>query len=268
MVDDHGEEPKNTSSKAVIMNDRSAGRPVRKPSGGPKAAAPNVLADFLEQPERPPGMLHYHEVQGFLFAVATAPELVRPSEWMPIVFGGEEAEYADLEEARTILAALMALYNDVNASVRSARPALPLDCRFRKDASANLADDAPVSRWSRGFMRGYQWLRDDWDECVPDEHERDFVAMIMALSFFGSEALAASFLKEIGQDDLHSGAVRFRRVFPDALAEFARIARLIQDVLLKHGVPAAPPPKPKVGRNDPCPCGSGRKYKKCCGAAA
>jgi SWIM/SEC-C metal-binding protein len=31
------------------------------------------------------------------------------------------------------------------------------------------------------------------------------------------------------------------------------------------------PPTPlrnpvKVGRNDPCPCGSGRKYKKCCGA--
>lgn len=32
----------------------------------------------------------------------------------------------------------------------------------------------------------------------------------------------------------------------------------------------APPPKPyrappRVGRNDPCPCGSGKKYKKCCG---
>ena len=24
----------------------------------------------------------------------------------------------------------------------------------------------------------------------------------------------------------------------------------------------------KVGRNDPCPCGSGKKYKKCCGKAA
>jgi uncharacterized protein YecA (UPF0149 family) len=22
---------------------------------------------------------------------------------------------------------------------------------------------------------------------------------------------------------------------------------------------------PKIGRNDPCPCGSGRKYKRCCG---
>ncbi len=26
--------------------------------------------------------------------------------------------------------------------------------------------------------------------------------------------------------------------------------------------------QPKVGRNDPCPCGSGAKFKKCCGAAA
>jgi preprotein translocase subunit SecA len=26
--------------------------------------------------------------------------------------------------------------------------------------------------------------------------------------------------------------------------------------------------KPKVNRNDPCPCGSGKKYKKCCGANA
>lgn len=25
-------------------------------------------------------------------------------------------------------------------------------------------------------------------------------------------------------------------------------------------------PEPKVGRNDPCPCGSGKKYKKCCGS--
>ena len=25
---------------------------------------------------------------------------------------------------------------------------------------------------------------------------------------------------------------------------------------------------PKVGRNDPCPCGSGRKYKQCCAAGA
>ncbi|MEI7455530.1 MAG: YchJ family metal-binding protein [Nitrosomonadales bacterium] len=33
-------------------------------------------------------------------------------------------------------------------------------------------------------------------------------------------------------------------------------------------VGANPPPRQvvKIGRNDPCPCGSGKKYKKCCGA--
>jgi len=30
--------------------------------------------------------------------------------------------------------------------------------------------------------------------------------------------------------------------------------------------PAAPVKKKKIGRNEPCPCGSGKKYKKCCGA--
>lgn len=31
------------------------------------------------------------------------------------------------------------------------------------------------------------------------------------------------------------------------------------------GVKSAPATSDKVGRNDPCPCGSGQKYKKCCG---
>ncbi|MCI0480557.1 MAG: SEC-C domain-containing protein, partial [Candidatus Dadabacteria bacterium] len=39
-----------------------------------------------------------------------------------------------------------------------------------------------------------------------------------------------------------------------------------------EGPPARPVPvqrdMPKVGRNDPCPCGSGKKYKKCCGKTA
>ncbi|MCY4042876.1 MAG: preprotein translocase subunit SecA [Candidatus Dadabacteria bacterium] len=55
---------------------------------------------------------------------------------------------------------------------------------------------------------------------------------------------------------------------PDLEAEAPR------DVFLSSGGEPAPAPQPappvrrsaeKVGRNDPCPCGSGKKYKKCCG---
>jgi len=34
----------------------------------------------------------------------------------------------------------------------------------------------------------------------------------------------------------------------------------------KRGGVATRITKPKIGRNEPCPCGSGKKYKKCCGA--
>jgi uncharacterized protein YecA (UPF0149 family) len=42
----------------------------------------------------------------------------------------------------------------------------------------------------------------------------------------------------------------------------ARITSKLESLV---GVPAGGVVK-KPGRNDPCPCGSGKKYKKCCGA--
>ncbi|MBQ2707482.1 MAG: SEC-C domain-containing protein [Clostridia bacterium] len=45
-------------------------------------------------------------------------------------------------------------------------------------------------------------------------------------------------------------------------------AQLFHGIEVVHPVGVngtAPARTPKVGRNDPCPCGSGKKYKKCCG---
>jgi len=36
----------------------------------------------------------------------------------------------------------------------------------------------------------------------------------------------------------------------------------------KISIPQARKEAPKAGRNDPCPCGSGKKYKNCCGRTA
>lgn len=234
----------------------------RKPSGA------NTLAQFLADPSRPPGTLGYHELQGFLFAVASAPDLVRPSEWMPEVFGGKEAGFADLDEAQAILPELMALYNAVNTSVASERAALPVDCRFRRNVLANLDADAPVSMWARGFVHGHQWLEEDWAPYVPDEFDQDFGMVIMTLSFFATPTLARAFVKELGRTDLVETAALFRRAFPDALAEYARLGRSISTVLMEHAAANPPRASVKAGRNDPCPCGSGRKYKKCCGAVS
>ena len=61
---------------------------------------------------------------------------------------------------------------------------------------------------------------------------------------------------------------------PAELEAMERRQRQAARVTLSHGGPAAPEKietvrrdGDKVGRNDPCPCGSGKKYKKCHGRA-
>jgi uncharacterized protein len=226
-----------------------------------------MLRSFLDHPARPAGTLRYHELQGFLFTIASAPELVRPSEWMPIVFGDHEAGYESLAEAKAVLGELMALYNSINEAVGEDRAALPADCNFRAETLANLEDTSPVAEWSRGFLRGHQWLEESWEPYVPDDLEEESATTLMALSFFASRKLAEAFLAETGQPDLKVMAEAIRSVFPDAVASYAHLGRSIHKALMEHrGIKTEPRRVVKTGRNDPCSCGSGKKSKKCCGA--
>ena len=57
-------------------------------------------------------------------------------------------------------------------------------------------------------------------------------------------------------------------VFPEAMREFAHLGWSIYQARLESGDLDTAPARPiKIGRNDPCPCGSGKKFKKCCGGA-
>ena len=93
-------------------------------------------------------------------------------------------------------------------------------------------------------------------------------ATLTALSFFSSREMAESFHAEAarGEQSLEAMADAIHRVLPTAVAQYAYMGRSIATVLVE---PDADTPVPtrdtKVGRNDPCPCGSGKKYKKCCG---
>ena len=68
---------------------------------------------------------------------------------------------------------------------------------------------------------------------------------------------------------LESFAETFRKLFPEALAEYAGIGMAIWDVIQKERASPFEGTVTEVrsGRNEPCPCGSGKKYKRCCGAS-
>ena len=89
------------------------------------ASDPSTLRAFLEHPSRPAGTLSYHALQGFLFTVVSAPEAIPVSEWVPIIFAGEDVDYASVDEANAVLGQIMALSNTINAAVLTRRPDLP-----------------------------------------------------------------------------------------------------------------------------------------------
>ncbi len=217
---------------------------------------------------RPAGTLTYHELQGFLFTIVSAPDLIQPSEWIPIIFAEEDADYSNLDEANEILGQIMALYNTINASVLDPPTLLPADCPLRDDVLANFEEDAPIAQWSRGFLRGHQWLEELWED-LPEEMAEELDATLMALAFFSSRQMAEDFHAEdtSSEQSFEAMADAIHRVVPAAVAQYAHMGRSIAEVLAEHDAEAAEPThQTKVGRNDPCPCGSGKKYKNCCGA--
>lgn len=227
-----------------------------------------ALRDFLEHPSRPADTLSYHETQGFLFTVAAAPELVQPSEWLPIIFAEHDPGYSSLEEANQILGELMEVYNDINRGVLEEHPSLPSDCTVYPNVLDNLEPSAPLSRWCRGFLIGYEWLEELWDVEMPDDMDEEVGAMLMTLSFFASRKLAESFHREVANESgsLETFASELLTLLPDAIGEYAHIGRTVLAGAYAEAARQEPRTVTKVGRNDPCPCQSGKKFKKCCGA--
>ena len=117
----------------------------------------------------------------------------------------------------------------------------------------------------------HTWLEQLWEDFVPDELDKELGAILMVLSFFTSQEVAAELVAESGAeaDSPDEMAARMIEILPEAMAGYAHMGRTIDEVRRNHEAEVSPAParSVKIGPNQPCPCGSGRKYKKCCGAA-
>ncbi|MDE3098755.1 MAG: preprotein translocase subunit SecA [Verrucomicrobiota bacterium] len=76
-----------------------------------------------------------------------------------------------------------------------------------------------------------------------------------------------NFLKNVPQQTLHQSASAFGGGATNAppASETARGSDIVSEAAAAEEKARPVRTGPKVGRNDPCPCGSGRKYKHCCG---
>ena len=229
-----------------------------------------TLQAFLAAPERPHGTFSYGELAGFLFTVCCAPELVPPSEWLPLVFAWEDANYSGMPEANEILWAMMALHNHISRQLRQGAPSLPPGCEMRDDAVADLLPDAPVSGWARGFATGHEWLTEQWAP-TPEKLADELGSILMVLSFFGNRDVAEAYRKEFfpHEERLEVLAAEIRELFPASMAGYAELGRAVGEQI--PGRTDRPQPSTggaEVAADDPCPCGSGKAYERCCGSHA
>jgi uncharacterized protein len=224
-----------------------------------------ILQTFLAAPGRSGQSVTYCEAVGFLYVVVCSPEMINPSEWLPVIIS--EDALGDFEEQKTqeVLGALMSLYNELNRQVQEFDVSLPSGCRFHDNPEGNFNADAPMRQWCRGFVGGHQWLEDVWNEHIPEAMLDEFGALFVALSFFADREAAAELHGESGdaeEGSLAEMAADLQTHFPAAMASFAQLSYDIQSTLREQT--QAPARSNKTGRNEPCPCGSGKKYKKCC----
>ncbi len=243
--------------------------PPRSPSPSDRAA----LEAFLEDSTRDHGAMTLRELLGFFFALACAPEMVPPSKWIPFVFGDDDGPTFDDEpQAEQIMAALMGLYNEVNTGVFERDVSLPPECPLRADRMANLEPNAPIGEWCRGFQEGHVWLGGIWESALPTDIAAALDSDLVTLMFFASPTLADQVVADEGAPfaSVEEAAEMFGDLFEGAMASYASLGRSIHESLVRESHDGRLPNEPymapePIGRNDPCPCGSGKKFKKCCG---
>jgi yecA family protein len=256
--------------------------PERRPAKSPGTSGPKThLKAFLARPSNPPGVFSYHALQGFMFAVASAPRLVEPHEWLALVLG--DAIHALLEgaESQPVIDELRDLYLEIDARAARGAVALPPDCPMAPEPMANLDPASPLSQWSRGMYAAHDWLANDWMRILALllKEDRRMATEVgratMHLLFFASSAVAEGICKQWGEGSLEELAAQAHRDFEIGMVVYAEIGRRFrarprhdshpEARFASSGVTQAPTRSKAVGRNEPCPCGSGKKYKKCCG---
>lgn len=189
------------------------------------------------------------ELDAFLLAIAASPLPLGTEQWLPAIWGGEMPPFVSEEESAEILALVLRHHN---ALVRLlARMPDAYEPLFAYDVDDEGNEFESVEEWCVGFLRGMELA---WEAWIPAmEREPDPFAI---LQLFGT-AEGWEEQENYPEDELAE--------LQDALPEAARLLAAL-GLEQRAATPTFRREEPKVGRNDPCPCGSGKKFKQCCGA--
>jgi len=205
------------------------------------------LEHLLAQEPTAASALSADALQGMFVAMAIGPDTAPPARWLEAALGddADDAPVAVSEELNDLLE------------------------RFRADTARRAQDGSlslllyPLRRgrpdyttWCRGFLAGVELSEAGWYDASDPEEVEELLFPVFVLADELTDEERASYTPAAwrtlvldSEAGLDAALVRLR--------DYWAIVREPPRTVRHEG--------PRVGRNDPCPCCSGRKHKQCCG---
>lgn len=193
------------------------------------------------------------QLQAMLCAVVSGPEPLPPSVWLLEALG----DLPDGEEGGRLIELVLRLHNHVLDDLQRGHGVALLLYPLEEEG-----EELDYATWADAYLFGAHLGKVTWEEAAGAHW--DDLAEMLEVFFLLNGALKEDVLAEgdawVSAGEEARWIARSQEALPD-------LVQSIHDFWQAHSLIPAPIRRdaPKVGRNDACPCGSGRKFKQCCG---
>ena len=211
------------------------------------------LEQFLLSDNTPDECLDLSGLDGFLTAIVTGPTTLLPSRWLPALWGeadGDKVQWDNPQHAERITGMVMRHMNGIIAQVTDFPDEFePLIYEREHDG-----ETIPIiDEWCWGYVRGVLLDAENWSPLLQnDEH-----SLLTPILLYGTEEGFAQLNDKPELAERHNDIAEMLPSCVVAIRDFWLPYRKLASTV-RHKTPP-------TGRNDPCLCGSGKKFKKCCG---
>jgi uncharacterized protein len=226
------------------------------------------LEQLLSYAASPEDALNLAELEGFLHGLTITPELMPRNEWLPVIFGEETAAFQREEDAAQFFRLLTEVLDRFYALRQAGSLVFPYTLGNASEEVVNAALD-----WDYGFCLALELRPEIWfGERPADETAKNVselytaFAIVRGLAYPGeAEEMFADELESM-EEPIEDAELLATLLFalPEAIVRIGQFAAELEGRSIVNGERdlVGDPVEP----DQPCPCGSGRNFRQCCGS--
>ena len=218
------------------------------------------LSIFLQKECIPQQGMSLEMADGLMSAMIVGPSLTPPSEWLGAVLG--DGAFDSQESANRLTGTLLRRFNQIvreieNASEEESSRYRPIVADVAEESLSAEDDSDYGSDWSRGFLYGMNYDLKAWTELVENQ---EFSAVLTPIMLLNTGTMHAV----LDEDITHQSRKDLVKMIPQSLEIIWKYWEVERQEAARKFASNRAERSLKISRNDACPCGSGKKYKKCC----